>query len=1072
MANKNEDVTTKFKVDISEFRSGIKEANNIIKLANAQFKAATSGMDDWKNSTDGISAKIEQLNSVLQAQKQKLSSYQQQYEALTNAQEENGRRSEALRQQYNEAVSAFGQTSTEAKQLASALNQVEQEQARNETAANNMRIQILNQEAAVGNTEREIRNYNSSLSELENASSQAEADVQDLADAAQDAGDSAQEAEGGFTVLKGALSDLVSQGINAAIDGFKELMTSGDQAMNSFQAQTGKSSEEMKAFNEQIQDLYKNNYGESLEDVADAMAKVAQNTKETDPSKIKDLTQEALTLRDTFGYEVPESMRAVNMLMDQFGLSGEEAFNLIAQGAQNGLDKNDDLLDTINEYSVHFSQAGYSAEEMFNSLKNGTDAGTFSVDKLGDAVKEFGIRMKDGTANDSLKELGLNVDDVTKRFAQGGEVGADAMGEVVDALFKIKDPLKQNTIGTQLFGTMWEDLGAEGVSALMDINGEFDKTTDTMGEIDDIKYDDIGAQLSQLGRTIQVELLQPLVSEILPTVKDFVSWLIENSSTVCAAIAGIGAALATMAVANIIMGLVKSFQAYKAVTEGATIAQWALNSAMLANPIGIIIALIAGLVAAFVVLWNKNEAFRNFFITAWGNIKEFFGNAIESIKNKFVEWGESFENIKANVGNFINDIKSKFLDWIDNIKNSIFQLGDNIKNGFNNAIDTIKQKFQELGTFLINFVTSTIPNFIQSVGQFFLQLPEKIGYALGFALGTIVSWGMNTYNYLATNIPLWINSIALWFSQLPLRIAQWLINTFNKIVSWQVQVYSIAIQIGKDFVIGIVNYIKSLPGKVASWLIQTYNKIVNWSSQMTAKAKQTGSSFLNNLINYLKNLPGKIWSFLSQALSKTSSFVSQFVQKGKKAADDFKNKLVNGLKSIPSKMGSIGKEIVRGIWSGISGAGVWLKSQISNFASGVVKGFKAAFKIKSPSRIMKELIGRFIARGVGVGIVAETKNVVKQADQFSTSVKDAIATNLSGISTNISPVASSLNIPTVSTGFISEIKEALSGLKISLPEEVKINLVLSSGEVLASIVAPFIDVIQGNNIILTERGLA
>ena len=162
-----------------------------------------------------------------------------------------------------------------------------------------MRIQILNQEAAVGNTEREIRNYNSSLSELENASSQAESDVQDLADAAQDAGDSAQEAEGGFTVLKGALSDLVSQGINAAIDGFKELMTSGDQAMNSFQAQTGKSSEEMKAFNEQIQDLYKNNYGESLEDVADAMAKVAQNTKETDPSKIKDLTQEALTLRDT-----------------------------------------------------------------------------------------------------------------------------------------------------------------------------------------------------------------------------------------------------------------------------------------------------------------------------------------------------------------------------------------------------------------------------------------------------------------------------------------------------------------------------------------------------------------------------------------------------------------------------------------------------------------------------------------------------------------------------------------------------------------------------------------------------
>lgn len=924
MANKNEDVTTKFKVDISEFKSGIKEANNIIKLANAQFKAATSGMDDWKKSTDGISAKIEQLNSVLQAQKQKLSSYQQQYEALTNAQEENGRRAEALRQQYNEAVSAFGQTSTEAKQLASTLNQVEQEQARNATAANNMRIQILNQEAAIGNTERELRNYNSSLSELENASSQAESDVRDLADAAQEAGDSAEKAEGGFSVLKGALADLVSQGINAAIDGFKELMTSGDQAMNSFQAQTGKSSEEMKVFNEQIQDLYKNNYGESLEDVADAMAKVAQNTKETDPSKIKDLTQEALTLRDTFGYEVPESMRAVNMLMDQFGLSGEEAFNLIAQGAQNGLDKNDDLLDTINEYSVHFEQAGYSAEEMFNSLKNGTDAGTFSVDKLGDAVKEFGIRMKDGTADDSLKQLGLSVDDVTKRFAEGGEIGADAMGEVTDALFKIKDPLKQNTIGTQLFGTMWEDLGAEGVAALMDINGEFDRTTDTMGEINSIKYNDIGFQLSELGRTVKTELLQPIVQEVLPPLKEGINWLIQNSSTVCAVIAGIGAALATMAVANIIMELVKSFQAYKAVTEGATIAQWALNAAMSANPIGIIIALIVGLVAAFVVLWNKNEAFRNFFINAWGNIKEFFGNAIEGIKTKLTEWG----------------------------------------------------------TALVNFVTTTIPNFIQSVGQFFSQLP----------------------------------------------------------------------------------------GKIWTWFVASTKKAIAWGTQMGSNAKETGTKFVNNVVNFIKNLPSRVWQWLNSTIQKSVNFVTTFSQKGQKAANDFKSKLINGLKSIPSKMGSIGKEIVRGIWSGITGMGSWLKKQISSFASGVVNGFKSSFKIKSPSRVMKELIGRFIAKGVGVGIIAETKSVVKQANQFSSNVKDAIATNLSGIA-NMSPVTS-LGISSAHTGLLSEIKEDLSSLKINLPDTIKINLVLASGEILASVVAPFIDIIQGNNIILAERGLA
>ena len=994
MAN-NEDVTTKFKVDISEFRSGITEANNTIKLANAQFKAATSGMDDWKNSTDGISKKIEQLNSVLEAQKQKLNSYKQQYEALTNAEEENGRRAEALKQQYNEAVSAFGETSTEARQLASALNQVEQEQARNETAANNMRIQILNQEAAIGGTERELRNYNSALDELSDNSNENQSFLERLKNSFKATGDSAEKAKEGFTVLKGALADLVSQGISAAIDGFKELMTSGDQAMNSFQAQTGKGTTEMKAFNEQIQELYKNNYGESLEDVADAMAKVAQNTKETDPSKIKQLTQEALTLRDTFGYDVSESMRAANMLVDQFGLSGEEAFNLIAQGAQNGLDKNDDLLDTINEYSVHFEQAGYSAEEMFAMLQNGTEAGTFSVDKLGDAFKEFGIRMKDGTADDAIKKLGLSVDDTTSKFAKGGESAKQATSEVIKKLFELQDPLEQNTLGTELFGTMWEDLGADGVKALMNINGEFDATADTMGEINEIKYNDVGSQLSELGRTVQIELLQPLVSEVIPPVKEFVGWLISNSSTVCAAIGGIGAAMATMAAINTVTTVVQGFNKLKTSLMAATAAQEGFNIAMMANPIGIIIALIVGLVAAIVILWNKNENFRNFFINAWENIKEFFGNAIEGVKNKFAEWGESFENIKSTVGDFINNIKSKFSEW---------------------------------GTSLINFATSTIPNFIQSVGQFFLQLPEKIGYALGFTLGSIVTWGANMYNS--------------------------------------------AIQIGTQFVNGVVNFIKNLPGNVASWLTQAYNKVVNWGSQMGSKATQTGRTFLTNLINNIRSLPGRIWSFLSQTISKAASFVSQFGQKATQAAKNFTTNIVNGVKSIPGKMANIGKQIVQGIWRGISGAGGWLRSQISSFASGIVKGFQSAFKIKSSSRIMRDFVGRFIAKGVGVGIIAETKNVVRQANQFGSRVKNAIATNLSGVSTNISPLDSSLNIPALSTGFISEIKETLSGLQTNLPDTIKINLVLASGEELASVVAPFLDIIQGNNIILAERGLA
>lgn len=123
------------------------------------------------------------------------------------------------------------------------------------------------------------------------------------------------------------------------------------------------------------------------------------------------MTTNALTLRDTFEMDVAESTRAATQLMQQFGISGDEAYNLIAQGAQQGLNQNGDLLDVINEYSNQYAQAGLSAEDMFNSIQNGANEGVWSIDKMGDAFKEFNIRMNDGTANEYLTSLGLNADE-------------------------------------------------------------------------------------------------------------------------------------------------------------------------------------------------------------------------------------------------------------------------------------------------------------------------------------------------------------------------------------------------------------------------------------------------------------------------------------------------------------------------------------------------------------------------------------------------------------------------------------------------------------------------------------
>lgn len=569
---KNTETTTKFKVDISELKSQFAEAQRQIRLANSEFKAATAGMDNWGKSADGLSAKINQLNNVLTAEKTKLASLEKQY---------------AL---------------------------VSKEQGENSKGAQELLIKINNQRAAIGRTEASLSKYDKQLDEVKQGMSGVDDEAENVNSAFKDVEKSADKAGDGFTIMKGAIASLIADGLKAlaktAAETMKDLVTETEKAYGSFQAQTGASAAEMKKFKKQIDSIYKAGLGESLQDVADAMAEVKQQTKETDPSKLKELTENAIALRDTFGMDVKESMRAVNMLMEQFGISGEEAYNLIVQGAQQGLDKNGDLLDTINEYGVHYKQLGYDADDFFNSLSNGTKAGTFSVDKLGDAMKEFGIRTKD-TANSTTEgfELtGLNADKMRKAFAKGGDSAKKATEKTLDALLKMDDKVKQNQAGVDLFGTMWEDLGIEGVKALMNTNGKLDKTKKSMEEMKQVKYDNVATEFTKIGRTLQMDFLTPLAEKAIPHIKEFADYIINNMDQVVAAIKLVGGAIATVFVVNkiatftqSIMTMISAFGALKTATEGATVAQRILNLVQKANPIGLLVtavgALTVGLVA-------------------------------------------------------------------------------------------------------------------------------------------------------------------------------------------------------------------------------------------------------------------------------------------------------------------------------------------------------------------------------------------------------------------------------------------------------------------------------------------
>ena len=967
-----EEFTSKFSIDITDLKKGMQQANQLIRVANSEFKAAAGGMGKWSDSADGLSAKLKELNTVQDLQKAKLEILTAEYDKVVKAEGENSKGAQDLYIRINNLKGEIGKTGAQIQHYSTRLAEMqdaERDAAKSateeESALQSLKTVIGGQEAALsklkaeyaqvvleqGETSKEARTLakeittlSSDLAENKSKLSDAEGAADKFDQSLDDVGDSAETASDGFTVMKGALAGLIADGIKAAAGAFKELATASSEANANFQAQTGASAKEMEKFSDSIERVYSQNFGESMQDVADAMAQVKQQTGEIDPSKLEQMTKNGLTLRDTFGFDLNESMRAVNMLMQQFGITSDQAFSLVVKGAQNGLDKNGDLLDTINEYSVHYKQQGYTADEFYNSLINGSASGTFSVDKLGDAMKEFGIRTKDTakSTDEGFQILGLNADQMRKDFAAGGDTAQEATQKVLKSLFSMDDQVKQNQAGVDLFGTMWEDLGVEGVKALTDVSGKAATTTDAMEQLNDVKYADVGSSIASIGRALQSEFLQPLVDQVTPAVANFAKAFVEKIPAIKEAISevadklqawiplfvGIGTAMATYFVVGKIQAFITAIKSGAAALKLMEVAQLALNAVMSLNPIGLIVAAIAGLVAAFVTLWNKSEAFRNFWIGLWETVSGAFSAVWNGIVNFFtVTIPGAFDSAKEAVGGFVSGV----VEWFQQLPGRIGEFIGNVLTGIGEWAINMRDKAVETGK-----------NFLDGISTFFQNLPENIGFALGFAIGTV---------------------------------ARWAVDMWTK-----------AKETGKNFITNVVKLFNQLPGKIYNFLKNAISNVASWAINMKNKAVEAGRNFLNNVVNGIKSLPSKVMGFLKNIISNVKSWASNMGKKGKEGAKNMFDAVVNGIKSLPGKLLSIGSDIVHGLWNGIKGAGSWLKDKIMGFGNGIINGFKKAFGIKSPSKVMRDKVGKWLPPGIAVGIEKNAKVAISAARKLSNSL--------------------------------------------------------------------------------------
>jgi TP901 family phage tail tape measure protein len=480
--------------------------------------------------------------------------------------------------------------------------------------------------------------------------------------------------------------------------GLAAFMKAGEDlqdSLNKLQASTGSSDKEMQGMKTSLENIYKGNYGESFQDIADSMAMVKQNTGLAG-KELENTTKNAIVLRDTFDMDVNETTNTANSLMKQFGITSEQAFNLIAQGAQNGANKNGDLLDSLNEYAPQFKSLGFSAEQFTNVLIDGAKNGQFSIDKVGDSVKEFNIRAKDGskTTVDAFKSLGFNADKMGEKFAKGGETGAQAFQQVVQKLNEVKDPVEKNRIGVELFGTQFEDLQAKGISALANIGTNANMSKDALGEIDKVRYDSFGQALQGIGRQLMIGLFDPFNQKIMPIMNEFAQWItdhmpqIQSGITTAMDIASkafdnlknavkwvidnmnillpiIGAVTGAILAQMIIDGLVKLYNAWKLATEAQTTAQWLLNAAMDANPIGLVALAIGVLIAAGIALYQNWDTVKNKMQVIWMEIKAGAQDAINAVIGKI---NDLIDGINKVVHTHIPKLKEVSLDVLSTVR--------------------------------------------------------------------------------------------------------------------------------------------------------------------------------------------------------------------------------------------------------------------------------------------------------------------------------------------------------------------------------------------------------------------
>ncbi|PFS93029.1 phage tail tape measure protein [Bacillus cereus] len=777
-------------------------------------------------------------------------------------------------------------------------------------------------------------------------------------------------------------------------------------------------------------ETWKDGFGQSIEEVDQSLIKVYQNMKDVPHEELEEATKSAMTLGKTFDSDINEVTRGAGQLMNQFGISSKEAFDLFAAGGQEGLNYSNEMFDNVAEYAPLYKQAGFSANEMFTIMANGTRDGSYNLDYINDLVKEFGIRVQDGSKGvaDAFAEMSPATQKVWDNFNKGKGTSADVFNAVLGDLGKMDDKVKANQLGVAVFGTKWEDMGAQAVLGLNNANGALGDVEGTMGKMQKTQQEAFGVRWQKLMRTTMASL-EPLGQAILDIAEVALPPIIKTVEVVAKAFSSMPKPIQIGIVA--ILGMV------------AVLGPLVAMMGFMTSGVGAFV----GSLRFLVPILTKVPLLFTGILKVGPKLIGMFGG----IGKALALLGRSMMTLLMNpwtiailaIVGLVYLIYKNWDDIVKYTKKAVKWIGDVCSKAWKATVKGAKSAWNGLGKFFSGFWEGTKKIFSSAmsfIGKIFSKAWDgyvKIVKWYFNLLKNIIEFGWNAIKFIFKFALDGLKKIVDGTWKFIKNSAQKAVNTWKKIFStgWNAikRIFSMALAIIKQYVktefekmkntiSSVFNTIKEIVKKAWDSIKSTFTTVLKFLKDFVKSSWESIKDTISSVMNTIKNVIQSAWNFIkftiinavrefvgfvitnfnklyntiTDVVGGIKEFIVSSFKTIKKAITGAFTGVVDTVKDVFSKVGSIvknvakdavswGKDIIAGIGEGMSGMADWLIKKAKGVVSGIPKAVLKFFGIRSPSRLMMEY-GGYITEGLGVGMEKMIPAVDKASELLNKAV--------------------------------------------------------------------------------------